>query len=109
MIMSLLIILSAGTIVQAEEGEDSKHSEEYGLNAGSTYKVGDIVNFGHYEQDGNTANGKEEIEWEVLKVESDRMLVISKYALDCKKYNETLSILTDEIILMMFIKNIQTK
>lgn len=59
-----------------------------GSSGQSNYKVGDIIKFGHYEQDGNLENGKEEIEWEVLKVESDRVLVVSKYALDCKKYNE---------------------
>ena len=70
--------------VKAEEGEEGESDV-----LGAIYKVGDIIKFGHYEQDGNTANGKEEIEWQVLKVESDRVLVISKYALDCKKYNET--------------------
>ncbi|MBQ6639177.1 MAG: S-layer homology domain-containing protein, partial [Lachnospiraceae bacterium] len=65
----------------AEEGEGEPEA------LGATYKVGDIIKFGHYEQDGNTANGKEEIEWQVLKVESDRVLVISKYCLDCKLYN----------------------
>ena len=62
----------------AEEGEDI---EVLGC------KVGDVIKFGHYEQDGNTANGKEEIEWQVLKVESNQVLVVSKYALDCKPYN----------------------
>ena len=75
-----LLISSINFLSYAEEGEDI---EVLG------YKVGDIIKFGHYEQDGNTANGKEEIEWQVLKVESDKVLVVSKYALDCKKYNET--------------------
>ena len=50
-------------------------------------KVGDIVTFGKYEQDGNTDNGAEDIEWQVLKVEGNRALVISKYALDCQPYH----------------------
>lgn len=54
----------------------------------SKYKVGEIIKLGKYEQDGNQANGKEDIEWEVLSTEGDRALVISKYALDCVKYNE---------------------
>ena len=49
--------------------------------------VGNSVSFGSYEQDNNPANGKEEIEWIVLDVQGDRSLLISKYALDCKKYN----------------------
>lgn len=43
--------------------------------------------FGEYEQDNNTANGKEDIEWLVLEVKDGKALVISKYALDCKQYN----------------------
>lgn len=50
-------------------------------------RVGDYVFFGAYEQDNNTANGKENIEWLVLKVKDGKALVISKYALDCKPYN----------------------
>ena len=51
-------------------------------------KVGDIVTFGSYEQDGKTSNGKEAIEWIVLDKKSDGSLtVISKYALDCQPYN----------------------
>ncbi len=56
------------------------------------YKTpGSIVTFGAYEQDNNTGNGKEAIEWLVLDydVANNRALVISKYALDCKLYNTT--------------------
>lgn len=50
-------------------------------------KVGDSYTFGAYEQDNDTTNGKEEIEWRVLAKEEGRILVISEYALDCQKYN----------------------
>lgn len=50
-------------------------------------EVGDIVCFGNYEQDNNTSNGKEDIEWLVLEVIDGKTLVISKYALDHKPYN----------------------
>ena len=83
--LSLTFVLSSVNVAFAEEG-DGSYSEEDVLEA-APYKVGDIIKFGHYEQDGNEENGKEEIEWEVLKVESDRVLVVSKYALDCKPYN----------------------
>ncbi len=59
--------------------------EKYNLLASS--KVGDTVIFGAYEQDFNTSNGKEEIEWRVLAKEDNRILIISEYALDCKQYN----------------------
>ena len=52
-------------------------------------KAGDCVLFGTYEQDNNTSNGEEDIEWLVLEVKDGKALVISKYALDCQPYNET--------------------
>ena len=52
-------------------------------------KVGNYVTFGHYEQDNNTGNGKEAIEWLVLDVQGDKVLLVSRYALDCKRYNTT--------------------
>ncbi len=59
-------------------------------------KVGDYVFFGSYEQDNNTSNGKEDIEWLVLEVENGKALVISKYALDCKRYNTSYTSVTWE-------------
>lgn len=45
--------------------------------------------FGTYEQDNDTSNGEEEIEWQVLDEKDGKKLLISKYALDCKPYNVT--------------------
>ena len=59
-------------------------------------KKGDVVTFGAYEQDDDTSNGKEAIEWIVLDVVDGKALLISKYALDCKKYNETRTSVTWE-------------
>ncbi len=49
-------------------------------------KIGDYVTFGSYEQDNNTSNGKEDIEWLVLDIQGTNLLLISKYALDCQQY-----------------------
>ena len=51
-------------------------------------EVGDIITLGQYEQDNNRNNGPEAIEWQVLTVEDGRALVISRYGLDAKRYNE---------------------
>ncbi len=62
----------------------------YGEEAWNRIKsinIGDTYKFGTYEQDNNTLNGKEDIEWIVLAKEETKILVISKYALDCKPYN----------------------
>lgn len=59
-------------------------------------KVGSYINFGAYEQDNNTSNGKEEVEWLVLEVKDGKALVISKYALDCQQYNTSYTDVTWE-------------
>ena len=58
--------------------------------------VGSYVFFGSYEQDNNTSNGKEDVEWLVLAKTGDRVLVISRYALDCQQYNTSWTSVTWE-------------
>ncbi len=53
----------------------------------SDASVGSKVYFGSYEQDNDTSNGKEDIEWTILAKEENKALVISKLALDCQPYN----------------------
>ncbi len=48
---------------------------------------GDVITFGTYEQDNDRTNGPEPVEWQVLAAEDDRVLLISKYALDAQPYN----------------------
>ena len=57
-------------------------------------EVGSIVEFGTYEQDNDSSNGQETIEWLVLAKEDSKMLVISDKALDCKPYNTSLDFVT---------------
>jgi len=59
-------------------------------------KVGDIITLGSYEQDGNTANGKETIEWIVLAKDGNKATLISKYGLEAKQYNESYTDVTWE-------------
>lgn len=54
----------------------------------SDTQVGDYITFGSYEQDNDLSNGKESIEWLVLDKQDGKVLVISKYALDAKPYND---------------------
>ena len=62
----------------------------------NTIKKGGVYRFGHYEQDGNTANGKEAIEWKVLDIKGNKALLVSRYVLDCQKYNSTVKNVTWE-------------
>lgn len=50
-------------------------------------EVGDEITFGSYEQDNDTGNGTEAIEWIVVTIEDGRALLLSKYALDQKPYH----------------------
>lgn len=54
-------------------------------------KQGNTIAFGRYEQDKNTENGPEEIEWIMLDYDEkeDKVLLLSKYGLDVKPYDNT--------------------
>lgn len=49
---------------------------------------GDEIFFGTYEQDNNKNNGKEEIPWKYIAKDEDKVLLLSKNALDLVAYNE---------------------
>ena len=71
-------------------------SQKTHIAALSEAEIGSSVFFGSYEQDNDTSNGKEDIEWIVLAKEGDKALVISKYALDCQLYDTAMSAVTWE-------------
>ncbi len=54
----------------------------------SDLSLGDIVSFGCYEQDNDLTNGDEAIEWQVMEIENNSMLLVSRYGLDLKKYHD---------------------
>lgn len=86
--MGCIVIAAIVTILTAviiPNQQYQKAKEEYG-KAINNASVGDIIIFGHYEQDNNE-NGKEDIEWIVLDKNGDSILVISKYALDCQRFH----------------------
>ena len=64
------------------EDETETETEQAG-----NYFIGDIISFGKYEQDNNSSNGKEDIEWLIIDVSDTDVLLISKHGLDCVKYN----------------------
>lgn len=55
----------------------------------SDVKKGDVITFGKYEQDNDSSNGAEPIEWKVLNVdkENGKALIISKKAIEAFTYN----------------------
>ena len=80
--------IAAFDAMDGYKDSDSKKKEIYDQQLKSA-KVGDYVVFGSYEQDNNTSNGKEYVEWLVLAKEGDKALVISKYALDSQEYGSS--------------------
>lgn len=94
-----IVLLAEGKIINAYEnlvalegykdsaGKASSIYDKYKIEKLKVAEVGDYVVFGAYEQDNNTSNGKEDVEWLVLKAKDGKILVTSKYALDCKPYN----------------------
>lgn len=72
-------VSSPDTTVEGTATPDSEITEL--KKAFKEANVGEYVTFGHYEQDNDTSNGKEDIEWLVLEKEDDKILVISKYIL----------------------------
>lgn len=52
-------------------------------------QVGEFIFFGSYEQDNDTENGMEPIEWIIAAANEEGYLLISRYVLDFMKYHET--------------------
>ena len=51
-------------------------------------RLGDTFTFGSYEQDNNTGNGLEPIDWIILEIDGDKVLALSQKALETKMYDE---------------------
>lgn len=55
----------------------------------ATLDSNSLVTFGRYEQDNNTDNGAEPIEWIVLETNGNKVLLLSRYVLDWKQIKES--------------------
>ena len=56
-------------------------------NDNLTIDIGDVITFGSYPQSDASGNTKEPIEWIVLDKKDGAKLLLSKYIIDCKPYN----------------------
>ncbi len=59
-------------------------------------KIGDTVKYGSYEQDGNVDNGKEDMEWTVLDIKDNKLLLINNYCIEKIPYHNDLVDITWE-------------
>ena len=99
LIVGILILLGiAGTFAYNksvfEETASKTESSSQEKDKNPEYKVGETIEFGNYPQD---KDGTEKpIEWIVMKKEGNQVLLLSKYVLDSKPYNEELEEVTWE-------------
>lgn len=79
------ILLNLGDYRDASE--ELRKLQKYNIQSSS---IGSFIKFGTYNQgvSGNNTDN-EEIEWLVLDKVDEKILVVSKYALDCQPYNGT--------------------
>ena len=73
LLTTLVICGCTGKTTQSPSQENKASFNNSGL------KVGDSFTFGSYEQDNDLNNGTEPIEWQVLAIENNRALLISRY------------------------------
>lgn len=81
--LSLLIYLSA-FYLPAVYREQAERMIAPNIRAA---QIGDIVNLGVYEQDNDTSNGPEPIQWVLLDKLDKRCLLMSVYGLDSLRFN----------------------
>ena len=100
LIVGILILLGiAGTFAYNksvfEETTSKSESSSQKKDNNPDYKIGETIEFGNYPQD---KDGTEKpIEWIVMKKEGNQVLLLSKYVLDAKSYNEGWGDVTWEI------------
>jgi hypothetical protein len=92
-------------IVNEEESKSNEATENVVESEDISYRVGDYITFGSYEQDNNFDNGAEEIEWLILDIQDGKALVISKYALHAKTYNTYRDTTWEECALRNWLNN----
>ena len=101
-------LMNAGNIIEAYDAfmalNGHKDSTEKAESIYDTYKdekfknikVGSTIFFGAYEQDNNTSNGKEDIEWIVLEIKENKAFLVSKYILNHRPYHTEVENITWE-------------
>ena len=58
-----------------------------GINL-SKAEIGDTLMLGYWEQDDDDSNGEERIEWQIVDIQDDKLLLVSKCGLVSKQYHD---------------------
>ena len=69
---------------QEQAAEEAEAANE--IQTLRSAQVGNVVNFGFYEQDDIESNGKDSIAWYVCARDGNKALLVSKYSLDCRPF-----------------------
>ena len=79
------------TIKSYKDVSDLLANNQYLIQAAyrTQFELGHYVTMGSFEQDNNTSNGKEPIEWLVLKRDGDKVLLVSRYLLESLPFYNT--------------------
>ncbi len=85
-----------GNVTDTGETTKEKDREAGNVSGNRHVETGDVIPFGHYEQDNNLDNGPEPIEWIVLDVQGGKALLLSNYGLDVKPYSPDAMFITPE-------------
>ena len=72
---------------KAEAAKADEEARRAGIINFSNVAVGDTITFGKYNQSSNFAAADTAIEWDILDIKNGKALLISKYALECRRYN----------------------
>ena len=76
--------------LSGQESEASSQSADSGViipAKSDPFPIGSIVQFGHYDQDGDKNNGLEPIEWYILGKDEQGILLISRFSLEMQSYH----------------------
>lgn len=90
LVLIVIIVIVTGAISRSGDSAEKvvSASKKGDFYFDKKLKVGEIVEFGEYEQDGNTANGKEPIKWRVVSAKNDRYFLISVNILDFQAWDD---------------------
>ncbi len=86
--MAMFIGMLASTNPVTVAAATDKNSQNKNIYDFSKVKSGDVITFGSYEQDNDLENGAEPIEWIVLSTNKGKALLLSKYIIDHRFYDE---------------------
>ena len=86
----IAIVLCVGSTMLAacDAKKDETPSDSVSSIEKTDYKIGSIIEFGKFEQDGDLTNGAEPIKWKIKEKTDETITVLSEYGLDVIKFHE---------------------